>query len=412
MTRSFQFTVPGTYVDNNGTVFTVPNVYERRYSKSDVVKTEAHKLWLTDKSVWLPPTPYESSDYTWGYRSAILTAPETNQAWSGFINFFGRPGHYDYAPDMTGVYDEVLFKIRDRIKNQYVDLGAAFAEAGRSIDLIADSASRLARATKYARTGHWDKAISQLRNLDLRKVPWKNRKPKPLYKGMGDKAFKEWSDRWLELQFGWKPLLSDIDGAAQALAEMGSSNPPRLRFRATATSWRKYNYPTVHNIAYSGTLPWQDHVNIGDSRHGHRVVVWYAICDPSAVKAASLGLTNPLSVAWEVTPWSFVADWIYPVGKVLDTLNAYVGKFFIGGTTTEFYRVDAKRVNRIIRDIPQTHADTTCGYLHWRYMNRQVLTDFPAVPLPHVKNPLSVTHALDAIALLRQSVSGVSKWRY
>jgi hypothetical protein len=185
---------------------------------------------------------------------------------------------------------------------------------------------------------------------------------------------------------------------------LGGSDPSRLRIRATATKWRPYNYPGKEVIDTSGTLPWQSHQNVGDGRHGFRIVVWYGVTNPSAVKAAALGLTNPLSVAWELTPWSFVADWVLPIGQLIDTLDAYNGKSFIGGTSTEFYRVDAKRVNRIVREAPLSHADSTCGYLHWRYMNRTVLTDFPRASMKlHIKNPLSVTHALDALALLSQT---------
>jgi hypothetical protein len=35
----------------------------------------------------------------------------------------------------------------------------------------------------------------------------------------------------------------------------------------------------------------------------------------------SLGLLDPLSVAWEILPWSFVVDWFYPVGTFLDNLS-------------------------------------------------------------------------------------------
>jgi len=35
----------------------------------------------------------------------------------------------------------------------------------------------------------------------------------------------------------------------------------------------------------------------------------------------SLGLTDPLSVLWEITPYSFVVDWFIPIGTYLENLN-------------------------------------------------------------------------------------------
>jgi hypothetical protein len=44
----------------------------------------------------------------------------------------------------------------------------------------------------------------------------------------------------------------------------------------------------------------------------------------------NLGLTDPLSVAWELIPYSFVVDWFVPIGTYLDNLNAIpklIGRF-------------------------------------------------------------------------------------
>jgi hypothetical protein len=53
--------------------------------------------------------------------------------------------------------------------------------------------------------------------------------------------------------------------------------------------------------------------------------------------ARQLGLLDPLSVAWELLPWSFVIDWFIPIGAYLDVLNgipALKGRFL----TTEVIR--------------------------------------------------------------------------
>lgn len=40
---------------------------------------------------------------------------------------------------------------------------------------------------------------------------------------------------------------------------------------------------------------------------------------------ASFGITNPLELAWELIPYSFVIDWAFNVGNVLSGLDALIG---------------------------------------------------------------------------------------
>lgn len=47
----------------------------------------------------------------------------------------------------------------------------------------------------------------------------------------------------------------------------------------------------------------------------------FKINNPDLLLPAKVGLTNPLSVAWELIPFSFVVDWFLPIGKYLDALD-------------------------------------------------------------------------------------------
>lgn len=75
-----------------------------------------------------------------------------------------------------------------------------------------------------------------------------------------------------------------------------------------------------------------------------RRLVRYSLCYdvPSwALKDVSeLGLSNPLSTLYELTPYSFVLDWVVPVGDWLSVLDA--GNFldFKEGTLTRMVTLD------------------------------------------------------------------------
>jgi hypothetical protein len=113
-----------------------------------------------------------------------------------------------------------------------------------------------------------------------------------------------------------------------------------------------------------------------------------------------LGLLNPLSFAWEITPWSFVVDWLIPIGPVLSALTAPVGLNFISGST-------ATRMSRVYEgsfhagvpegtytsDVPVPFTVIDEGY------DRVIHTTWP-FPTPYLNlDPLAGDHWLKAIAL-------------
>jgi hypothetical protein len=49
------------------------------------------------------------------------------------------------------------------------------------------------------------------------------------------------------------------------------------------------------------------------------------LSNSDALLANQMGFVNPLSVAWEVVPWSFLVDWVVNVGDVINSLTDLVG---------------------------------------------------------------------------------------
>lgn len=104
-------------------------------------------------------------------------------------------------------------------------------------------------------------------------------------------------------------------------------------------------------------------------------------------------------VVWETVPYSFVVDWLFPIGNVLEAATSTLATEFLSGTRT-FYgeekaSIDAKDVGEDGFVSERSQSFTTKGY--WR----EPYSSFP-VPSTYVKSPWSIRHALDAIALLNQ----------
>lgn len=122
-------------------------------------------------------------------------------------------------------------------------------------------------------------------------------------------APQEFSSGWLELQYGWLPLLSDAEEGAQFLAHQLNS-PLQTTFRASVTIRATYSRATL----------WEECPKVGKGtgpgRQVYRKSLIARVKEKSTIPKL-LGLTTLESVAWELTPWSFVIDWFIPIGDWL-----------------------------------------------------------------------------------------------
>lgn len=127
-------------------------------------------------------------------------------------------------------------------------------------------------------------------------------------------------DAWLEHAFGWKPLLSDIDGACKALAEshVGSSLLTR-RITAHAEVRVSASIPG-DSINGSGIALWRESERtIGTTMVIYRGAVRLEARDPVTMDPALFGFTPEqfLPTAWELLPWSFLIDYFTNIGDII-----------------------------------------------------------------------------------------------
>lgn len=112
---------------------------------------------------------------------------------------------------------------------------------------------------------------------------------------------------WLQAVYGWLPLIGDIDSAMEFLG-FALNRPRRQTYRA--------NYKcSVDGVSSSPT-------NYTVSGKGFRRYYAVAHVRESDVRGlAYTGLIDVASIAWELTPYSFVADWFIPIGDFLSARN-------------------------------------------------------------------------------------------
>lgn len=123
-------------------------------------------------------------------------------------------------------------------------------------------------------------------------------------------ASRRMADGWLELQFGWLPLVSDVYGAISNLH----------------SSFVKGTY-VIHHAGIGNPKKW-DPRRKGEDPYGgivQRATVIRKVTNTKLATLNALGLTNPLLTAWNLLPYSFVVDWFLPVSSFLAAASAQVG---------------------------------------------------------------------------------------
>lgn len=348
---------------------TVLNCYrESWYGES--LDTNGRLKSSADRNGYLNTSPSESVAGDIWYNPQVLVMPQS---------------------ESDAALSRVITKVLNEVKDQKVNIQQFIAERDQTIHLLTETVKSITGLVKNLKRGNFPAAFKSV-GVHLSKS-----KRKKLSRGFARDQSKAIANGWIAVQYGVKPLLDDVKGAAESLAKALNQQPPIHRASASVT--------VKHNVMTSGIVnpnfP-RSYTNVSEVSQTHKYVIY---CRPSLNVSSfptSLGLTNPLSIAWELTPWSFVVDWFYPIGNFLSSLDATVGVDFVSGSYTVFTKTKALR--NINWNIPGSAANRGFGSSSYEsvVMKRQILIAFPRPSLPAFKNPASSTHMMNALALLRQ----------
>jgi len=206
---------------------------------------------------------------------------------------------------------------------------------------------------------------------------------------------------WIKAQYGVRPLLQDIVGAAESLAELLNKKPDVQRVVVHKAITRSLNQTSTVNFDFPRQV-----TQIATTEYHIKYGVYFTQDLNVSSLPVQLGLTNPASILWELTPWSFVIDWFLPIGNWLSAWDATVGISFRSGFRTTF-AISRSRMEFHANNVRWGTTQTVIrsdglSYRQKIECNRTLLTSFPLPGLPAFKNPFSITHMANALSLLRQ----------
>jgi hypothetical protein len=264
-------------------------------------------------------------------------------------------------------FDSVYAKFKGKLHKGDASIGVTVASWGQSRSMIIDRLTKIRRIFKSAAT---------------KRILRRSKKPTSL----------TLANDFLEGEFGWVPLLADIHALTSSVC-----NDAIPRTWTSASS--KFPYSKFEVISGSPKIT-QSFSGWGRCTYAAGV----DISNPNLWLANRLGLINPLVVAWDLVPWSFVVNMFVNVNQVLSSLTDTVGL-----TLTNESRTTSSSV--FLEQSAYTYVSPNEAYYNFCNMNCKARNRVAGVlPRPSLRLKLpGVNFELLAIAsaLTRQQVAGM-----
>lgn len=298
----------------------------------------------------------------------------------------------------------VITSVDNRAKRKFLDayerIHSSF-EAGQDIGEYKQTLESVIHPMKSLKEG----MIHYLSSL--KKVKHKNRKsPKSLPKIL--------SDTYLEFHFGWQPLADDV---ASLIADAGRYRFPQYPINATAADTYQGDIQSRSFGGGFGPSLTQKYKSTGTYFVRYKGVV-RSNSDRSGVisQAQALRLTprDWLPTAWDLLPYSWIADYFVNVGDILQGLAFCSADLVWGCYTTRIIKqvhYNGPTLDPFVPTVDTvSHSESVQGGSSTfvdRHVTRSTFAPVDLVPSLEFRVPLSKYPFLNMGALLLQRSRGV-----
>lgn len=207
------------------------------------------------------------------------------------------------------------------------------------------------------------------------------------------------SDTWLQWQYGVRPLMGTIHDLTSHQIKLTLA-PKRFKARSQNRNSQTTTGEGVGGISLVNGSQTQDIVS------RVQIIASFSVSDAERFALSTYTSLNPLSIAWELTPYSFVADWFVNVGGYLRMAETalFCGLQCHGGSLTRTTLATSRSVAQGYVRGRGTEVYYDCNATtEIRSLNRSVLSaSMPMPQIPSFDVKLGSQRLLSAAALLRQ----------
>lgn len=389
MTRSTYSATPGScevkwYGSLIGTYPTLAS--SESLERSDVVKGQRD-------GDWLHPTDYSASKTIMKGPRGTWEAP-SGMSYKGDLYNFSTASYQQvgwqapsYEPHLL---NQAIIKARNKLLDGGFNALQDIAERQQAINLVGDRLLSIFKSVKAARD-----AYSAFKPGHMNPRRWKYFKSKWKesfgHLGLHNKnVARRLSENVLAWNYGVVPLHDDIKEAIHMV-----SNPTTLQAMIGVTGSSKEGEHGRYTRVEEKNTGYLPRTLTYTPLRSARCVLFVNPDNIALIRAAALRVNNPPLLAYELTKFSFVLDWVWPIGSWIESLGATAGWTFYSGYTME--RTESWTFFSGLKDNFGTSVIEGSRYCF--QFRRVRLTSFPIPGLPGFKSPFSLTHALNAVAL-------------
>lgn len=331
-----------------------------------------------------------------------VSGPVGFVTWNGFYDpmplgdapYSGNSWILNSPPAFSGAdkaYNRAYEKFKEVALGANATWGATIAEGRDALGMIATRSGQLFRSYRALRKGNFTRFCKELgiepKRKHKRYTTWHEGSRKSVIREVARNS----SGLWLEYWFGWSPLAGEIYQSTIILSQQAAGG------QHWGSSGAKL--PELGDFFLNGSG-----VGKRQSESGVYVVktgAFVTYSSPNAALAQQMGLSNPLAIAWELVPFSFVVDWFTNIGDCIGALSDMYGVDLSRPYTTEFVRTSYK--SEIVWGYYSAPPHPTWwkySYRTWQHRRKHGLIS-PVFVRPRLANfGQSLTRAATAVSLL------------
>lgn len=170
---------------------------------------------------------------------------------------------------------------------------------------------------------------------------------------------------------------------------------PDLLFSETSTKSKSHDPRLLFTTPKTGAVI----DSTGKVTESVRCTMWGKIHWTMSASLRAWGFNNPQLVLWELVPFSFVVDWLLPIGQWLESINALAGVSFVD--CHEVHRLEGWAHAAYRNPGTGTNQSGNLPVVHIRVlaMQRYRFASFPQ-GAPYIRNPFNLGNLGAAMALL------------
>lgn len=232
---------------------------------------------------------------TWDFLSkgSFTTLSTTYNAGGSLRSIYSK----EIDPVLDSLYNQAYGKLRGKLYKGNASLGVTVAGYAQSRSMVVQRYQQL---------------TNRVERVSMRILRSRSRRARA----------RAIASTHLEIIFGWIPLLNDIHAACSSVIQ-GADSTQFVSGRAAGSA----------RISRTGGSP--RHLVRGFANMTVTLSSRVVITNPNRWLAERAGLLNPVAVAWDVVPWSFVVNMFVNTGSLVNSITDFAGLSFPDASTTK-----------------------------------------------------------------------------